>query len=894
MKHILKFKWPVTVLMIAFAVLTFMFSPNLTQLATEKGDVQLADDQPSEQARKYLEKHGQDSEMMSLVLEFDDGVTEHQEDIEAYIKELESVEEVDNIVNPLELNEDLQEGFINEDSGVMMIPMEYTGDENVILEIANGIEKLNPTEADTSITSNELIQRTLEEDAMNGIQTTEIFTVIIVLAVLLVMFRSVVTPLIPLVVVGISYLIGQSFVGWFVEWFGFPISPQTQSFLIVILFGVGTDYCILLLNRFKEELQNNDKYQATLNTFKTGGKTVFISGISGAVVFAVLYFANFEIYRSAVGVALGMAFMLLSLFTLLPILMSLLGKYIFWPSIKNIETKESKIWRVFGTFSIKHPTRVIFSLIAILVVLSFFYDDEVSYDSLSELDDSYSAVHATNVVSESFDEGTIFPIQVILSDGDDLVNSESLTRIESVADTVSKLDGVKEVQTVTRPTGDPIDELSVGYQLNEANSGLDEITGGLDEAAGGLEEISSNLTSISEEISGQEIAAGDMSELSSGLGELSQGLEGISQYLTMTGDVQGAAAQLEEVLTGLDEMTTQVETANEEMATQQQQASEQMSELSDGLEEMSAGLDDISSGIGEANEGLGEIQSLLTEVTDNEAVDHTGVNVPQEFIGSEELDSAIDQYSFADNTAINLNVILDGDPYSHEAMAVLDDVEATVNKELDRLELDEVDSYFSGVTSMNRDLDQITTDDYSYVVTIFVITLFVILAVLFRSFILPVVMIGSIFVTYFASVSMTQWILGWFGIEQLNWAVPFFSLIIFAALGIDYSIFIIDRFREEVVNHSIKDAIEIAIKKMGTVVITAVIILSGTFAALYPSGIVILVQVTSVIIFALLFYAFIVLPLLVPALVVTLKRGNWWPFNMPGGKDRRAKFKDEE
>ena len=68
----------------------------------------------------------------------------------------------------------------------MMIPMEYTGDENVILEIANGIE-VESTEADTSITSNELIQRTLEEDAMNGIQTTEIFTVIIVLAVLLVM-----------------------------------------------------------------------------------------------------------------------------------------------------------------------------------------------------------------------------------------------------------------------------------------------------------------------------------------------------------------------------------------------------------------------------------------------------------------------------------------------------------------------------------------------------------------------------------------------------------------------------------------------------------------------------------------------------------------------------------
>lgn len=894
MKHILKFKWPVTIFMIAFAILTFIFSPDLTQLATEKGDVQLSDDQSSEQARQFLEKHGEDTEMMSLVLEFDGGVSENQADIESYINELENMDEVDNIMNPFEFNGDIQENFINEDTGVMMIPMEYTGDENVILEVASDIEDLNTTTAETSITSNELIQRTLEEDAMNGIQTTEVFTVIIVLAVLLIMFRSVVTPFVPVLVVGVSYLIGQSFVAWFVEWLGFPISPQTQSFLIVILFGVGTDYCILLLNRFKEELLIHDKHQATLNTFRTGGKTVFISGISGAVVFGVLYFANFEIYRSAVGVAIGMAFMLLSIFTLLPILMSLLGKYIFWPSIKNIETKESKVWKLFGTFSIKHPTRIIFSVVAVLILLSFFYNDEVNYDSLSELDDSYSAVHATNVVSESFDEGVIFPIRVVLSDGENLVNDESLTRIESVADTVSKVDGVKEVQTVTRPTGDVIEELSVNHQLDEANSGMTEMADGMEEMTEGLEEISTNLTQISGEIDGADMGGGDLSELSAGLDELGEGISGISQYMTMTGDVEGAAAQLEEVQAGMQEMTTQVAAANEELLAQQEAASTQMSELSGGLSEMASGVDDINEGMDEIISGMDEIQTLLSEITDNAAVDHTGVNVPQQFIESEELESAIDQYSFADDTAINLNVILDGDPYSHQAMSVLDEVEFTVNSELERLELTEVESYFSGVTSMNRDLDQITSDDYTYVVTIFVITLFVILAVLFRSFILPVIMIGSIFVTYFASVSMTQWILSWFGIEQLNWAVPFFSLIIFAALGIDYSIFIIDRFREEVVTHSIKDSVEIAIRKMGSVVITAVIILSGTFAALYPSGIVILVQVTSIIIFALLFYSFVVLPLLVPALLVTFKRGNWWPFKMPGGEERHAKFKEEE
>ncbi len=207
------------------------------------------------------------------------------------------MEGVENVINPFDFEDDVQENFINDGNGVIMIPMDYVGPVNDIGGVADSIEEMNPTEADTSMTSNELIQNTVEQDAMEGIQSTEMFTVIIVVAVLLLMFRSIVTPFIPVAVVGVAYLIGQSFVAWFVEWFGFPISPQTQSFLIVILFGIGTDYCILLLNRFKEELEHHDKYDAIIRTFSTGGKTVFISGLSGAIVFGVLYFANFEIYH---------------------------------------------------------------------------------------------------------------------------------------------------------------------------------------------------------------------------------------------------------------------------------------------------------------------------------------------------------------------------------------------------------------------------------------------------------------------------------------------------------------------------------------------------------------------------------------------------------------------
>ena len=879
MKHVLKFKWPITALMLIAAVVSFIVSPNLTQLAAEKGDVQLPDNMPSEAAAQFLESHDQDVEMMSIVLEFDENPAEHQEDIETYISELEGLDYADNVINPFTFDDEMQESFINTDTGVIMIPMEYVGDLQEILANSEEVESLNNTAGDISVTSNEMIQKTLEEDAMNGVRTTEVFTIAIIVIVLLVMFRSVVTPFIPLIAVGIAYLLGQSFVGWFVEWFGFPISPQTQSFLIVILFGIGTDYVILLLNRFKEELEHHDKHQAVINTFKTAGKTVFISGISGAILFGVLFFANFEIYRSAVAVAIGILALLLSLFTVLPTLMAVLGKYIFWPSKQTSGSGESKIWTPLGMLSLKYPTRVIFSVMAVLAVLIYFHDDSVHYDSLAELDDSYSAVHAVNVIGDSFDAGSTFPVEVIFNNGEDLVTEDGLSRLDSVAEAASKVEGVKEVQTLTRPLGDKMDELTVSYQLGEANSGLTEIQDG-------LTEMSTSLSDINEQLSNSDTASGDLSEIETGVNDISDGIDGVSQYLTATGDTAGAAEQLQQLSAGADQLSSGVSQANSQMQTMTEEASAQMEELAAGLSEMSSGIDEI-------NEGLTGVSDLMTSIEDNEAVDETGINVPSEVLENSEFESAIEQYSFADGQAVKMNVVLDVDPYSNEAIEVLDEIEESVNNELSRLDRQDTDAYFSGVTSMNRDLDTLTSDDYTNVVIMFIVTLFVILTVLFRSLVLPVVMIGSIFMTYFASMTISQWILSMFGIDQLNWAVPFFSLIIFVALGIDYSIFIIDRFKEEVRYRTIRDAIETSIRRMGTVVITAVIILTGTFAALYPSGIAILVQVTSIIIFALLFYAFIVLPLLVPALIVTLKRGNWWPLRMPGGKAREDRFEDK-
>jgi len=164
--------------------------------------------------------------------------------------------------------------------------------------------------------------------------------------------------------------------------------------------------------------------------------------------------------------------------------------------------------------------------------------------------------------------------------------------------------------------------------------------------------------------------------------------------------------------------------------------------------------------------------------------------------------------------------------------------------------------------------------------------LFIVLAIMFRSLIMPLFMIGSLLLTYYTSVSIAELIfVNGLGYDGISWAVPFFGFVMLVALGIDYSIFLLDRFREETINGlETNEAMYVSMKKMGSVIITAAIILAGTFGAMMPSGVLSLVQIATIVITGLLLYGLIVLPLLIPAITVSFGPGVWWPFRQKQNK----------
>ncbi|OXS75663.1 MMPL family transporter [Domibacillus enclensis] len=882
MRKVIQWRWPILIGMIVLTAALFMMAPNLTEQAEEAGSFQLPTDADSQRAADILADAGASEETISLVYSLDEPLTEAaRTEIAESVASLQDIgKPVTGVLSPFE-SEEMEDQLVSEDRKTILVPVTVDGSEEDINALADEIRAtILPEDLTAYVTGEAIINNDVNTSSQEGLKRTELITVALIFVLLLAVFRSVVTPLIPLAAVGFTYLLSQSLVAFFIDWFGFPVSNYTQIFLVAVLFGIGTDYCILLLSRYKEELQAGHSVEDSIvNTYKTAGRTLFISGIAVFIGFSAIGFADFPIFKSAVGVAVGIAVLLIVLFTVVPFFMATLKEKLFWPSKKSASHNDSKLWIWFSKLSVKRPLLSMFVVALITVPLLFTYDGELSFNTVDEIGSDYESVKGLDAIAEGFGKGDSLPVTIIVNSEEDLVTEASVPYIESISKEVLKIDGVEAVRTITRPTGEELDDLYIDTQLGLLTDGLVEARDGVIDVQGGLNEIQNGLTEVENQLpAGSEASSGaaSLQQAADGLGQINEQLTLITGGMQQSGNVEQTAAQLGTISGQL----AQIEQGVGAAAGQLQGTAGQVRELGGGLEQ-------LASGIGEANEGLDQIAAGLTTaaqttraMSQSESVRETGMYIPDGTLEKEEFAQVLDRYTINDQKAIKMEVILAEDPYSPQAIDVVEQVKSTVEKAAIDTPFEQSEFAYSGISSMNSDLKAISSDDFTRTVIIMLVSLFVVLTVLFRSVVMPVYMIGSLLLTYYTSVAVAELIfVNGLGYDGVSWAVPFFGFVMLVALGIDYSIFLLDRFREEAVDGiSIGQAMAVSMAKMGSVIITAAIILAGTFGAMMPSGVLSLVQIATIVITGLLLYGLIVLPLLIPAVTVSFNQGVFWPF----------------
>jgi RND superfamily putative drug exporter len=178
-------------------------------------------------------------------------------------------------------------------------------------------------------------------------------TITLVLVLLLAIYRSPVVALVPLIVVGVAYSIAAAAVYGLVEAGVVEVNGQSTSLLIVLMFGAGTDYCLLIVARFREELRRTgDKHEAMARATERTGPAILSAGATVVAAMLVLSLADFKATQTMGPVlALGVAIMLLAGLTFLPATLAALGRNAFWPAIPRVGSEPRRpvdVWRRIG------------------------------------------------------------------------------------------------------------------------------------------------------------------------------------------------------------------------------------------------------------------------------------------------------------------------------------------------------------------------------------------------------------------------------------------------------------------------------------------------------------------------------------------------------------------
>ena len=217
------------------------------------------------------------------------------------------------------------------------------------------------------------------------------------------------------------------------------------------------------------------------------------------------------------------------------------------------------------------------------------------------------------------------------------------------------------------------------------------------------------------------------------------------------------------------------------------------------------------------------------------------------------------------------DVTLKDPPYSSTAYAVIDELRVNGKAAGGQGVL------VGGPTAIEADLKAAEQRDLQLLVPIVLVVVLVILALLLRAVAAPLVLIGTVILSFLSSLGIAALVFDLFGFAGESASLALFGFIFLVALGVDYNIFLMARVREETLEHGTREGMLRGLAVTGGVITSAGIVLAGTFAVLAVLPLVSITQIGFLVAFGVLLDTLVVRTLLVPAMVLDLGDRTWWP-----------------
>ncbi|MUL79808.1 RND family transporter [Mycobacterium sp. CBMA226] len=382
-----------------------------------------------------------------------------------------------------------------------------------------------------------------EQLGLRDLRVIETATIAMVLLILFVVYRNIVTILVPLATITVSQAAATQGVAALATW-GLPISQQTVVFMSAMMIGAGVDYAVFLISRYHEYLrQGLDSDAAVARALTAIGKVIAASAATVAVTFLGMSFTSLKVFSTtgpALAVTIAMAF--LSSITLLPAILTLVGRR-GWARPRKELT--SRFWHRSGINIVRRPVvHLVGSLVVLIALAAGVAWLHTSYDARTALPATAESNIGMATIERHFPASVTAPQYLFVQSPHDLRTTKGLADLEQMAQRVAQLPDIAAVRGVTRPTGAPLEQATLSFQAGEIGDKLAEATnkinGSVDQRqalVGGAGKLADSLATVRTQLT----------KTMGVLDSLNKSMASIKDQLESSQEFQDAQRQLDSV-----------------------------------------------------------------------------------------------------------------------------------------------------------------------------------------------------------------------------------------------------------------------------------------------------------------------------------------------------------
>ena len=729
-------------------------------------------------------------------------------------------------------------------------------------------------------------------------------TIAVIAVMLLIVYRSIVTVVLVLLMVFVELGAARGIVAFLGNANIIGLSTFSVNLLVLLAIAAGTDYAIFLIGRYQEARQSGeDRKHAYYTMFHGTAHVILGSGLTIAGAMYCLSFTRLPYFQTlGVPCAVGMLVAVFAALTLGPAMIAVGSRVGLFDPKRKIKTR---FWRRVGTAVVRWPGPILaatclLALVGLLALPAY----KTNYDSRNYLPADVPANVGYAAADRHFPQARMNPELLLVEANHDVRNPADMLVIDRIAKGVFHLPGIGRVQTITRPLGTPIEHTSIPflismqgttqtlnqtYQQNRMKDMLtqaDTIQASIDNLQQ-MYALMQQLNALTHSLVGKtDQTVADTNELRDHIADFDDFFRPLRNYFYWEPHCYNIPAcwalrSVFDTLDGIDALSDDLEALTgdmhrlDELMPQLLTLIPPMIENLKTMKAMMLTMYQTQNGMQNQMEAMRQNSTAMGQAFDT-AKNDDSFYLPPEVFDNPDFKRGLKMFVSPDGKAIRFIISHEGDPATPEGISHIPEIKNAAFEAIKGTPLEGSRIYVAGTAATYRDMHEGSNYDLLIAGLAAACLIFVIMLVITRSVIAAFVIVGTVLLSLGASFGLS--VLVWqhiLGIE-LHWMVLPMSVILLLAVGSDYNLLLVSRFKEEI-HAGLNTGIIRAMGGTGKVVTAAGLVFAFTMASFVFSDLRIIGQVGTTIGLGLLFDTLIVRSFMTPSIAALLGRWFWWP-----------------